>query len=270
MKTVVYQSYRTFNVPPWLHQCMRSVREWATLQGFDYRFVDDNFLTYAPQWYRQKVNEHVLLVSDLARLLLARALLSQGFERTIWIDADVVIFDPINFSIDINREYAFCREIWLDTSVNGRLICSQYVNNAVLVFVESNGFLDFYIHACQSIVSNKTQISRLEVGTRFLTAMHNLIGFPLLENVGLFNPLIMMDIARGSRASIQTYMRHSESPLYAANLCLALRNTKCRGVCMSDNFYEAALQKLLQTKGNIINQYYYRKVKPINIKTGAT
>lgn len=99
--------------------------------------------------------------------------------------------------------------------------------------------------------------------------MHNLIGFPLLENVGLFNPLIMMDIARNSRGSIQTYMRHSESPLYAANLCLALRNTKYRGVCMSDDFYEAALQKLLQTKGNVVNQYYCCKAKPMNIKASA-
>ena len=68
MKTLVYQSFRTSDVPVWVTRCMKTVRGWAADRGFDYQFFDDRFFEYAPDWYREKVKHHRLLVGDLARL----------------------------------------------------------------------------------------------------------------------------------------------------------------------------------------------------------
>ncbi len=72
MKTLVYQSFRTSDVPGWVTRCMKSVRGWAADRGFDYQFFDNRFFEYAPDWYREKVKHRRLLVGDLARLELAK------------------------------------------------------------------------------------------------------------------------------------------------------------------------------------------------------
>ena len=57
MKTVVYQSYRTHDVPPWVEACLQSTRAWAASRGFQHRFLDDRFFDFCPRWYRQRVND---------------------------------------------------------------------------------------------------------------------------------------------------------------------------------------------------------------------
>jgi len=54
---------------------------------------------------------HRLLVGDLARLELAKKFLAEGYDRTIWIDADVIVFGSENFNVDIREDFAFCRNI---------------------------------------------------------------------------------------------------------------------------------------------------------------
>ena len=194
MKTVVYQSYRTVNVPDWINICLRSVREWTGQQGFAYRFFDDVMFSYAPDWYREKVANHVLLVSDLARLEIARELISEGFDRAIWVDADILIFDPDRFTVDVHEQFAFCREIWLDLADGNRLTWSSRVNNSVSVFLRDNGFLDFYRYACLQLVRNNENPSPLAVGTSFLTSLQPVLGFQLLTNVGILSPILMFEI----------------------------------------------------------------------------
>jgi len=93
MKTVVYQSYRTRDVAPWLATCQASVRDWAARAGHDYRHYGDELFDRVPDWYRAKAGSLVLPVSDLARLVLARELLAEGYDRTVWVDADLLVFD---------------------------------------------------------------------------------------------------------------------------------------------------------------------------------
>ena len=62
MKTIVYQSYRTTDVPAWVQTCLHSARDWAASRGFEYRFFDDRFFDYCPPWYREKVGKQVLLL----------------------------------------------------------------------------------------------------------------------------------------------------------------------------------------------------------------
>ncbi len=254
MKTVVYQSYRTVNVPPWINRCMGTVRDWTVQNDFDYRFIDDRLFEYVPPWYRQRVGGDVLLVSDLARLLLAQEFLAQGYERTVWMDADLLIFDPDNFRIDVTQEYAFCREVWVDLLPEGVLECSTRVNNAVTVFVSQNSFLNFYVHAAQSIVRQKSRLGRLDIGTGFLTGLHELVTLPLLDAVGLISPVMAADLVRGKGNSFRAFMAHFGSPVHAANLCASFRGEWFYGIPLDDALYEAAVQILLQTRGEVLNR----------------
>ncbi|HKR00652.1 MAG TPA: hypothetical protein VJT09_08260 [Pyrinomonadaceae bacterium] len=267
LKTVVYQSYRTTDVPGWISRSMQTVREWAALKGFAYVFVDDRLFDYTPAWYRQKVNNQIQLVSDLARLELAREFLLGEFERTIWVDADVVVFDADRLEIDVTEEYAFCHEVWVEKLSFlraarrglkgfrwGGVYCRRRVNNAVAVFTRGNSMLDFYIHACQRIVKNKRgDISNLEVGTHFLTELHRKFPLPLLRNIGLFSPHLMLDIATGGRRIAEIYLKEFGSPVWAANLCASYANKEYEGLTVGDDAYHTVLDRLLETGGKAVN-----------------
>lgn len=267
LKTVVYQSYRTTDVPGWIHRCMQTVKDWAALKRFDYAFVDDRLFEYAPPWYRERVNNQVQLVTDLARLELAREFLSGEFERAIWVDADIVVFDTPRFEIEVNEEYAFCQEVWVEKNNLSKAVrrglsnlrrpltdCRRRVNNSVAVFIRGNSFLDFYIHACQLLIKNKRGgISNLEVGTFFLTELNRTLPLPLLKNVGLFSPVVMRDIAAGGGIYARTYIKEFGSPVRAANLCASYSGKAYDGVMMDNRVYNLVLDKLIETEGEVIN-----------------
>ena len=253
MKTVVYQSYRTVQVPDWINICLRSVREWAEQQGFAYRFFDDVMFSYAPDWYREKVANHVLLVSDLARLEIARELISEGFDRAIWIDADILIFDPNRFTVDIHEQFAFCREIWLDLADGNRLTWSSRVNNSVSVFLRDNAFLDFYRYACQQLVRNSEKPSPLAVGTSFLTSLHPVLGFQLLTNVGILSPILMFEILNGTNQALQTYMSQVGQRLQAINLCASLGGKRLLDLVVDDAAFARTVDRLLEGQGAVLN-----------------
>jgi hypothetical protein len=109
-ETVVFQSYRTQGVPGWISRCMQTARRWAEIRGFDYHFVDDRLFDYIPQEFRGRTQNKVIL-SDLARLLVSRELLSEGYKRTVWIDADVVVFDPDPWELPTGSDFYFSHEL---------------------------------------------------------------------------------------------------------------------------------------------------------------
>ncbi|ACK67241.1 TPR repeat-containing protein [Rippkaea orientalis PCC 8801] len=256
MKTVIYQSYRTENVPSWITQCMKTVKDWSQANNFDYQFIDDRLFEYVPEWYRKKVNNQIHLTSDLARLNLAKEYLSKGYDRAIWIDADILIFNQEKFNLPIDQPYLFCREIWLDYDrIGQKVTCQTRVNNSVSVFLKNNSLLDFYIHACEEIVKNKSQIVNISVGTVFLTLLYQAIGGELINNVGLFSPFITNDIAQCQGIFSSIYMKAFAHPIYAANLCTSFREMNYYGIIVSDAVYEQAINNLLQTQGMVVNQY---------------
>ena len=144
MKTVVYQSYRTDNIPAWIASCMGSVKAWADIKGADYRFYDDEMFERVPNWYREKTKDRLVVATDLGRLILAKELLAEGYDKVIWCDADMLIFAPDQFEVPIEDEYAFGREIWIQHDAKGRLKAYRKIHNAFFVFTQNNSFLDFY------------------------------------------------------------------------------------------------------------------------------
>ncbi len=261
MRTIVYQSYRTHDVPDWITQCMATVKAWAESKGFDYQFIDDRLFDYVPEWYKQKAKGHKLLITDLARLEVARECLSNGYRRSVWVDADVVVFDGGRFDVSISEEFAFCREVWLRKQevwgVTLPFLRSDIkVNNAVMVYVKDNSMLEFYRTACMRLIN--TMPSRFDggyVSTTFLTWLNKRVPLPLLTNVGLFSPLILHDLAHGNDRYIRKYMRRFGSHIYAANLCGTFSNGRYMGKEMNDFVYGRAVEELVATKGEAVNRH---------------
>lgn len=254
MTTVVCQSYRVQDMPGFIRRCLDTVSDWAARRGFDYRFEGDEFLDRAPGWYRDKVDGDTLPMSDLARLMWARALLGAGARRVIWIDADVVVFDPDNFAIPDGLDYAFCREVWLRRGGRDKLLAAEGIHNAVCLFAVGNAFLDFYIHACEEIVRGADgPVLSHQVGPDFLGRVADVIGPRLLTNVGLFSPIVTADIAKGGGRATTAYRRAFGHPVQAANLCASFLDRPEDGFTLTVKIMTRAIDRLLETRGAVVN-----------------
>ena len=246
--TLVVQSYRSEDIEPWISTCLDSARTWAARCGFDYRFVGDEIFELLPDAYRHVAAGRLPVLTDLGRLLLIRSALDKGYDRAIWVDADVLVFGG-DMELPSGAGYAFCREIWVQPAAgkpeSARLQVYRNVHNAICLFERENAFLDFYIHACERIVgaaggSMPNQI----VGTKFLTALHNMMRLPLIETVGMFSPLVIRDLVNGGGPALQRLMEETRRPLAAANLCSSLAGGHADGVDLSGSVMAEACARL--------------------------
>ena len=255
MAIVVYQSFRVSDVPEWMERCMVSVKEWALKQGYEYRFFGDELFEFVPGWYRNRINNQIHLVADLARLEIAKQFLNNGYEKAIWIDADVLVFSPEQFTLPLDRSFAFCREMYVSNDENKQLVAYRRVNNAITLMSKGNSFLDFYIDACKNIVAQREKLQHTSVGTSFLTAMN--LQFPIdhINQVGLFSPLVMRDIALGKGDALSLYMQAFAAPIYSANLCFTFNGSEASGVNMSPELFAKVISSLCDTRGQVVNQY---------------
>lgn len=250
MRTIVYQSYRTRDVPSWISRCLQSVRTWAAAQQFEYRFIDDSFFDYVPAWYRQGAGGNIQVVTNLARLLVARELLAAGYERTIWMDADILVFDQQSFRVDVTSDFAFCREAWV-WSRWGALVNLPGVNNSVSVFIRDNRFLDFCIWAHEDLVRRGTRIQAHGTSTRLLTALYAAAPFPLLTNVGVLSPVIARDLAATTGRLARKYAELHGAPIHAINLGGSLCGKPFDGLVAGDPEYDAIVDVIERTRGAV-------------------
>lgn len=244
--TLVYQSYRTHNVPDWISRCLESVKEWTAEKGYDYKFIDDEMFEYAPSWYREKVEDNVQLVSDLSRLILARRFLKEGYSRVIWMDADLLIFDPDNFVLETTEGAHFCREIWIDADPAGNIIHQEKINNSVSIFHQNNALLEFYTDACLKLVKEKERTPPVLVGTSFLTSLHKIYPFPEIRNVGIISPALVHDLLKNQNRHILKYVEWHGADIYAANLCGSKKEHVFGGVEINDRAMGTVVEKLIR------------------------
>ena len=230
MKTVVYQSFRTQHVPAWVTACMATVKAWAAAQGYDYRFYDDGFFTRAPDWFRQKAQHQVCPVTDLARLVVAKELMAKGYQRTIWVDADMLVFDPDALQVAPEQGFLLCHEVWLYADPSGAPRVNHRVNNSVAAFCSGSVHLDFFIDAALRIGHQRPAIGKLDVGTNFFSPLRQILPFALLENVGMLSPAFMAEIAADRPARVVDYVRAVQAPLASVNLCGSLQGQNIQGV----------------------------------------
>jgi hypothetical protein len=250
MRTLVFQSYRTFDVPAVLERSMRSVRDWASARGPDYAFHDDTFFDAVPAWYRDRVPTNKLVLANLARLVVAKRALEDGYDRAIWIDADIVVFAPDLLEVTTKDGFTFCRETFVERR-GGPLRAGFRVNNAVCAFDRGNRFLEFAIWAHETLVRDRPdRVYHFGTSTVLLTQLYVATPFPLVQNVGLFTPAMVRELAgTGDGPAVQELKLRHGHPIYAANLTHSMAGVEHDGVVATAEDYLAATERLIATRG---------------------
>lgn len=218
MKTLVLQSHRNPLPYDWLKPCMESVKLWADINGFDYRFLDDELFSVIDKELRNKLSSQLVILTDLARLLWMRKFLQQGYDTVVWFDADFLVFNPSKLQLP-ETNYALGREVWVQKDINNKLRAYSKVHNAFLMFRQDNAFLDFYIETADRLLHlNQGNVPPQFIGPKLLTALHNIAQCPVMETAGMLSPLVIKDILDGGGAALDLFRKASPHEIYAANL----------------------------------------------------
>ena len=234
MRTLVIQSCSPDVRHTWIAQCLASVEAWSASCGFDYQYYGDEALQCTPDWYRAKLANRNPIVADLARLLLIRRALHDGYDQACWVDADVLLFAPDRLQLTFTQTCAFGRESWVTMDERGRTKVRHNVHNAICVFRVGCAVLPFLIHATQRIIRrvDSARISPQIVGPKLLSALHNIVGFDLIESVGAFSPAVIDELEQRPGAALAMLLEESPVALAGANLCASLNGERDLGaVC---------------------------------------
>ena len=236
--TLVIQSHRRPLPFNWLQNCIDSVFEWAASSNFDYRFYGDEIFDLVNSSIRQKLDQRPVILSDLARLKTLQAGLADGYQAVIWCDADFLIFKPQDFVLPQSK-FALGRELWVQQSDSGKLRLYRKVHNAFMLFRRDNHFLDFYADAAESLVSrNQGRMPPQFIGPKLLTALHNIVGCPVMEQAGMLSPMVMRDLLAGRGDALDLFHNQCETLPSGVNLSNSLTE--------AEGFNDVQMEKLIQ------------------------
>lgn len=221
--TFVIQSHRSPLPYPWLTHCLESVHRWCELNKFEYKFLNDELYDYLPEDVVEKVKNQKVIAADLARLHVLQDALRRGFETVVWLDADFLIFDPLNFMLP-DESYAVGRELWVQHDTQGKLKVYKKVHNAFLMFRKGNSFLEFYTETAERLLrQNQGGVPAQFIGPKLLTALHNVAQLPVMESAGMLSPLVIKDIVQHEGKALQLFIEQSPCGIAGANLCISSR-----------------------------------------------
>jgi len=254
MKTIVVQAW-TGDRPSFIDRCLETVSAWAECQGFDYGFETDALLREVPDSYRRHVSGLTMPMTNFGRLLLLRDRLRTGYDRAIWCDADVVIFDRERLHLRDVRDYALTREVWTGIDATGAVRHSVNVTGCLMVFERANSFLDFALHALARRAERTLITEPRGSFTRMLTDLDDIVPLQTVTEVGMLSPLLLDEIVRGAPTHLSGYMKTVGSRLCGVNLSAAFHNLEHEGVLVTDAVYAAVIDRCLATRGAIFNRY---------------
>jgi fructose-specific component phosphotransferase system IIB-like protein len=245
MQTIVYQSHSPDKLKPWMELTVASVKEWAQMAGYDYRFIGNELFEAVPQPLRAKYSSQPVVLSDLARLRLLQAAISQGYERAIWMDADMLVFAPEALHIPAER-HLVGREVWVQRQ-HEALKTYKKVHNAFMAFTADDSFLPFYADCAEDFLDRaEAPVVPQFIGPKFLTAQHNLIELNVLESAGMLSPLCLADVLKGGGAALELMKGAHKGKLAAVNMSASYEGREADGVCNREQDYEQAVQILLK------------------------
>lgn len=223
----------------WIGLCLDSVSEWCALNEYEYRFIGDELFGCLSSEHLAKTGQQKVIASDLARLLVLKEVLQQGYETVIWLDADFLIFNPAAFVLP-ELPYALGREVWVQHDRQGRLKVYKKVHNAFLMFRHENSFLDFYTEtAGRLLMLNQGTMPPQFIGPKLLSALHNVAVLPVMETAGMLSPLVTRDILSGQGPALDLFIKHSAQPVAGANLCVSS--------CDKNDVSEMEMEQLIVT-----------------------
>lgn len=240
----VLQSCTRAAATGWQQACLDSVRRWADHHGHAHHWTDDALFDWLPGGLRDQTRAQPVVASDLARLAWMQAVLDEGVQQVVWLDADVLVIDPQAFQLPATG-FAVGREVWVQAAGKGWRSHTK-VHNACLLASQGNVQLPYYRHAAESIVRRHRpghMVPQL-VGPKLLTALHNLAPFDVIDTAGVFSPAVIGDLLAGSGPALAQFLRDSPAPVAAANLCAS----SVRGGTVTESDMRRVIEQLL-TRG---------------------
>lgn len=254
-ETVVIQTFRNHNIPPWIQRCLDSVRAWAELHGHDYRLAGDEFYDLCGPEYLARGSKNAQAITNLARLVSTRRQLDAGFKRVVWMDADIFVFNPEKLIFDFPADrlttgYAFGREIWLSRDPAGTLHTTPPIaHNAAMFFTQDAVDLDMLIALIRHIDANRQIVSNYQVGVRLLRGLQESLMFPTFSHVGVFSQPLLQALVEGDEKVLEFYGRAYRYYTCAGNLGLSVSGEH------SDDLFWSAMNCLEAGAGDVINKY---------------
>ncbi len=234
---------------------MQSVNVWARNECWDYKFINDDFFELAPGWVRKRCNGNIYALTDVCRLQWLRDQLDAGYERVVWVDADVLIFAADQINISTKRGYAFAHELFLKLDKQGGASPIYGMNNALMVFEREQSILDSYLNSCFETLSSlpSGRVPRTALGPKLLEKLNNENLLDTIKGIGLFTLAMNREIASNGGPLTRQYVSLSPATLGAANLCHFLRNsTPLSKRSQFDSLYEQAVINMLNSRGNVM------------------
>ena len=253
--TVVIQTFRARDVPPWIQRCLDSVRSWAALRGHDYSLAGDEFYELCGAEYLARGPKNPRAITDLARLVATRQRLDAGHRNVIWMDADVFVFDPDHLVFDfppaqLRTGYAFGREVFAGRTRNSTLgVTAPMAHNAATFFTRDAVDLDMLIALIRHIDAKRELVSNYQVGVHLLRGLQYSLRFPTFSHVAVFSPALIRALLNHEEEILRAYGRVYRYPSCAANLCLSLQDR------VGEDRLWRAMDLLEAGSGRAINAY---------------
>lgn len=242
-----------------MQRCMQTVRDWASGSGYDYEFVDDVLFDFMPARARNKTAPSLLPQTDMARLGLLRDRLTRHYQRAIWMDADVLIFDPSAFAIPDACGAMLCHEVWTSQNAQGELTHWRGINNSLMVFERGHPLLDFLRFATIQLYdhSDAATMPRTALGTDLLTKLGRVVPLRLHAHVACLSPLLIRAAYRGDHPEwLRAHAAEHGQRFHAANLCRSLLSSissfnPAQGALNQDQILQL-IERLIATRGRIL------------------
>jgi hypothetical protein len=253
--TIVIQTFRKHTIPAWIQRCLDSVQKWAALHEHDYSLAGDEFYDLCGPEYLARGSKNPQAITNLARLVATRQRLDAGYQRVIWMDADVFVFDSARLVFDFPAEslttgYAFGRETWLDRDAAGVIrVSSPLAHNAATFFTQDAVDLDMLITLIRHIDAKRQLVSNFQVGTPLLRGLQYSLMFPTFSHVGMFSPLLLRALADRDERILRFYGRAYRYQACAGNLCHSA------GRQVTEDEIWRAMDQLELAAGDAINKY---------------
>lgn len=227
-----------------MQTCLISVQGWASMWGYEYRFVDDALFSYVPSNLRKKFIAQPVVLSDLARLRLLQHALTVGYDRAVWLDADFLVFDADRLQLSDTR-HAVGREVWVQKN-NNKLKAYKKVHNAFMVFTRDDSFLPFYTDVAEDfLLRAQAPVVPQFIGPKLLTAQHNLTELSVCEQAGMLSPLCLRDILHGGGPALDMMKAQHTAEVAASNLSASYEGKAVDGVLNDEATYLQVVECLL-------------------------
>lgn len=253
--TIVIQTFRNHAAPAWIKRGLDSVQNWARLHGYDYSLAGDEFYDLCGPEYLGRGGKNPQAITNLARLVATRQRLDAGYQRVIWMDADIFVFDPARLVFDFPSEsvttgYAFGHEVWLSLDLAGVMhVSPPQAHNAATFFTQGAVDLDILITLIRHIDAKRQIFSNYQTGVNLIRGLQYCFMFPTFSHVGVFSPILLRALAERDEKVLRVYGEAYRYQAYAGNLCLSLQESATEGLLWQ------AMDRLEVGRGDAINKY---------------